>query len=82
MRERAKLETSAQCQELGTEKKKARGARWARPPAPARFLFFDYCYFYCDTQREPLRRRELSQERFSLTLVWKVRVFETREWPI
>ena len=24
----------------------------------ARFLFFDYCYFYWDTQREPLRRRE------------------------
>ena len=26
--------------------------------SPARFLFFDYCYFYRDTQREPLRRRE------------------------
>ena len=26
--------------------------------SPARFLFFDYCYFYWDTQREPLRRRE------------------------
>ena len=25
---------------------------------PARFLFFDYCYFYWDTQREPLLRRE------------------------
>ena len=24
----------------------------------ARFLFFDYCYFYWDTQREPLLRRE------------------------
>ena len=28
------------------------------PSSPARFLFFDYCYFYWDTQREPLRRRE------------------------
>ena len=28
-------------------------------PSPlARFLFFDHCYFYWDTQREPLRRRE------------------------
>ena len=25
---------------------------------PTRFLFFDYCYFYWDTQREPLLRRE------------------------
>ena len=29
------------------------------PSSPARFLFFDYCYFYWDTQREPLRRREV-----------------------
>jgi len=28
------------------------------PSFPARLLFFDYCYFYWDTQREPLRRRE------------------------
>ena len=28
------------------------------PSFPARFLFFDYCYFYWETQREPLRRRE------------------------
>ena len=31
------------------------------PSSPARFLFFfrfDYCYFYRNTQREPLRRRE------------------------
>ena len=25
---------------------------------PRAFYFFDYCYFYGDTQREPLRRRE------------------------
>ena len=29
-----------------------------RPLSSTRFLFFDYCYFYWDTQREPLRRRE------------------------
>ena len=31
------------------------------PSPPARFLFFffDYCYFYRDTQREPLWRREV-----------------------
>ena len=28
------------------------------PTVPARFLIFDYCYFYWDTQREPRRRRE------------------------
>ena len=29
------------------------------PSFPAGFLFFDYCYFYWDTLREHLRRREL-----------------------
>ena len=29
------------------------------PSSPARFLFFGYCYFYWDTKREPLRRREV-----------------------
>ena len=28
------------------------------PSSPTRFLFFDYWYFYRDTQWEPLRRRE------------------------
>ena len=28
------------------------------PSSPALSIFFDYCYFYRDTQREPLRRRE------------------------
>ena len=30
------------------------------PSFPANFLFFDYCWFQWDTQREPLRRREVS----------------------
>ena len=29
------------------------------PPRAFRFFFFDYCYFYRDTQREPLWRREV-----------------------
>ena len=28
------------------------------PSSPARLLFSHYCYFYWDTQREPLGRRE------------------------
>ena len=53
---------------------RARGARWEGerekrslsfnvlffPSSPARFLFFDYCFFYWDIQREPLRRREVT----------------------
>ena len=57
---------------LGRKKKRARGARWEggrenrgfspfpsshRPPRAFHFSF-DYCYFYRDTQREPLWRRE------------------------
>ena len=47
---------------LGRKKKRARGARWEwgsshRPPRA--FYFFDYWYFDGDTQREPLRRREI-----------------------
>ena len=57
---------------LGRKKKRARGSRWEgerenrgfspflsshRPPR-AFYFFFDYCYFYKDTQREPLWRRE------------------------
>ena len=41
--------------EAGRKKKEAR----VFPSSPAHFLFFDYCYFYWDTQLEPLRRREL-----------------------
>ena len=59
---------------LGRKKKRARGARWEGeergrvpafslfPSSHARFLFFDYCYFYRDTQRELLRRREGSSK--------------------
>ena len=36
-----------------------RGSRlFPLPIVPARFLFFDYCYLYWGTQREPRRRRE------------------------
>ena len=60
---------------LGRKKKKARGARWEGgreeksfpfslfPSSSARVLFFDYCYFHWDTQRETLQRRELQNHR-------------------
>jgi len=54
--------------EAGEKKREARKARWERerkkkgafslsPSSPARLVYFDYCYFYWDTQREPLQRR-------------------------
>ena len=58
---------------LGRKKKRAHGERWpmgrgkreerlspfpSSHRSPRAFYFFDYCYFYRDTQREPLRRRE------------------------
>ena len=58
---------------LGGKKKKARGEPWEGerekrapalslfPSSPALFLFFDYCYIDRDTQREPMRRRELME---------------------
>ena len=58
---------------LGRKKKKARGEPWEGerekralafslfPSSPALFLFFDYCYIDRDTQREPMRRRELME---------------------
>ena len=61
-------EASLYCGEAGRKKKRAREARWEgerpfpsshRPPRA--FYFFDYCYFDGDTQREPLRRREVSR---------------------
>ena len=42
---------------MGRGKEKARFSLF--PSSPARFLFFESCYFYRDTQREPLRRREV-----------------------
>ena len=53
---------------LRSKKREARKARWKRgrkkkgvfslsPSSPARLVYFDYCYFYWDTQREPLQRR-------------------------
>ena len=47
------------CREAGEKEKGSMQGMMGRGRVPARFLFFDYCYFYCDTQREPLRRREL-----------------------
>ena len=50
----------------GEGKMKARGVQWEGereaafslfPSSPARFLFFDHCFFHWDTQREPLRRK-------------------------
>jgi len=64
-------ETSLCCGEAGEKEKESaqgtmvRGKREERlPPFPSShlplraFYFSDYCYFYRDTQREPLRRRE------------------------
>ena len=41
------------------ERKRKHARHDGKGKSPARLLFFDDCYFYCDTQREPLRRREL-----------------------
>ena len=56
---------------LGREKKRAREPRLFPLPIVPRALsiFFDYCYFYRDTQREPLRRRE-SQDSFKGILIY------------
>ena len=53
---------------LGIKKNWKGGERWEGerveerflplPIVPPPFLFFDYCYFYWNTQREPLQRRE------------------------
>ena len=50
-------EASLRCREAGEKEKESARAIMG---SPARFLFFSYCYFYRDTQREPhLRRREM-----------------------
>ena len=77
----ASAETSSCCGEAGEkEKESARGmmGRGKReepfpafslfPSSTRAFNFFDYCYFYRDTQREPLRRRERSRDTFH---TWK-----------
>ena len=43
---------------LGRKKKRVHGALNSHHPLSA-FYYFDYCYFYRDTQWEPLRRREV-----------------------
>ena len=51
-------EASLCCGEAGEiGKESMRGIRSHHPLCA--FYFFHYCYFYRDTQREPLRRREL-----------------------
>ena len=63
---RVKLETWAEksdrSRRLGRLERKKKRARWARweemDRAPRAFYFFDYCYFYWDTQQESRRRRE------------------------
>ena len=61
-----------------------RGKREERPlpsshRTPRAFYFFDYCYFYWDTQREPLRRSEqlidVYRYRRSLSLILQVHSF-------
>ena len=44
---------------LGRKKESARGTIGRGKSSPRAFYFFDYCYFLRDTQRKPLRRREL-----------------------
>ena len=76
-------EVSLCCWGAGEKKKKtARGEQWEGgrekrglfPPfpssdrAPRTIYFFYYCYFYRDTQPEPLRRRELKRWQSSLML--------------
>ena len=83
----ASAEASLCCGEAGEkEKERARGmmGRGKReepfpafslfPSSPARFLVFDYCYFYRDTQREPLRRRERSRDTFNTWIPERKRV--------
>ena len=44
------------------------------PSFLAGFLFFDYCYFYQDTQRDPLQRRVWSGSAFCIVLAWVKKV--------
>ena len=59
------VEASLCCREAGEKEWRVRWARWEgerekRGPVPrALSIFFDYCYFYWDTQREHLRGRDL-----------------------
>ena len=38
------------------------------PSSPTHFLFFDYCYFYLDTQWKPLQRRESQRPLFAFAI--------------
>lgn len=57
--------------------KNGRGGRWAGEREAACFLFFNYCYFYWDTQRKPLRRREVLS---NVVLSSKFVFFNTSRW--
>ena len=56
------------------------------PSSPSRFLFFDYCYLHWDTQRKPLRRREVFSVHYryiTMTTIhghqkWSIRA--SRKW--
>ena len=73
-------EASLCCGEAGEKEKESTPFPSSHRPLSA-FYFFDYCYFYRDTQREPLRRRVKGRVRslsqFSLlfhrqlTYLWK-----------
>ena len=47
------------CGEAG-EREKESSCLFLLPIVPRALTIFDYCYFYKDTQREPMRRRELT----------------------
>ena len=47
------------CGEAG-EREKESSCLFLPPIVPRALTIFDYCYFYKDTQREPMRRKELT----------------------
>ena len=53
------------------------GKRNLFPLSPARCLFFDYCYFYCDRQWKPLRRRGKLYE-----IVWSAWCHSYFDWTL
>ena len=64
-------------------RKKNRACLFPLPIAPrALSIFSDYCYFYRDTEREPLRRREVSHDVrrpywCSKQMLWELNSFGT-----
>ena len=74
-REAGEKEKESALEAMGRAKK-GNGAFSLFPSPLARLLLFDHCYFYWDTQREPLRRRELTndQEKLVYTMVPRLRL--------